>query len=119
MLSLRARYTAKRVHGSGQVKPRDARTRRFRGDFAAREPCGTSTRRRILECVFPAPGRANIQSSSAQNNRRGYLNSLPSSRDGIDVAEVMKDALRRYPDALTLEGGVGMTGCLRGSLADL
>lgn len=54
-----------------------------------------------------------------KTNRSGYLNSLPSSRDGIDVAEVMKDTLGRDPDALTLERGVGVAGGLRGSLADL
>lgn len=50
---------------------------------------------------------------------RGYLHSLPSRCDGIAVAEVMKDTLRRDPDALALERGVGVTGRLRGSLADL
>lgn len=51
--------------------------------------------------------------------RRVYLNSLPSSRDGIDVPEVMEDALRRDPDALTLERGIGVASRLRGSLPDL
>jgi len=48
-----------------------------------------------------------------------HLDPLPSGRDRIEVAEVVKDALRRDPDALALEGGVGVAGRLWGSLTDL
>lgn len=48
-----------------------------------------------------------------------YLNSLPSSRDGIYVAEVMKDALSGDLDALAFEGSVGVTCRLRCSFTDL
>lgn len=50
---------------------------------------------------------------------RGYLNALPSGCDGIDVSKIVENTLRRDPNAFALERGVGVTGRLRGSLADL